>query len=238
MRIRGPIAVALAVTVGVAGTPSGMARAEERAAAAITLPEVRRQGPTSVERALADRRSRRRYADEPLPLSEAAQLLWAAQGVTHAKGLRTAPSAGALYPLEVYLVAGMVTGLEPGLYRYEPEGHRLTPRLEGDLRAALSQKALEQSWVADAPALLVITAVVRRSARKYGRRAERYALIEAGHAAQNVYLQAEALGLATVIVGAFQDAPLARVLELPRGEQPIGLMPVGRRAVSRGRPGG
>jgi SagB-type dehydrogenase family enzyme len=224
MRVHAPILAGLGLVIGLTGsnTPSS------GDAGAHPLPEARRDGPVSVERALASRRSQRSYAEAPLSLAEVAQLLWAAQGVTHSEGLRTAPSAGALYPLEVHLVAGEVSGLSPGVYRYDPERHRLFRQLEGDLRGALAEKALEQSWVAEAPALLVITAVVRRTARKYGRRAERYALIEAGHAAQNVYLQAEALGLGTVLVGAFEDEPLGRLLRLPPGERPIGLLPVGR----------
>lgn len=227
MRVHVPIfiviAVALALALAGSSTPS---RAEP---GAHELPEVRREGPVSVERALASRRSRRSYAEAPLSLAEVAQLLWAAQGVTGPDGLRSAPSAGALHPLEIHLVAGDVSDLGPGVYRYEPERHRLRLQVAGDLREALAEKALEQAWVAEAPALLVIAAAVHRTARKYGSRAERYALIEAGHAAQNVYLQAEALGLATVIVGAFEDEPLGRLLRLPSGEQPVALMPVGRR---------
>lgn len=230
MRIHALYRAALGVVLGLAAS-STMSSAEPGAR---PLPEVRHDGPLSVERALASRRSLRSYSEAPLALAEVAQLLWAAQGVTHSDGLRTAPSAGALYPLEIHLVAGEVSGLAPGVYRYDPARHRLRQQVEGDLRQALAEKALEQSWVADAPALLVITAVVQRTARKYGRRAERYVLIEAGHAAQNVYLQAEALGLGTVIVGAFEDGPLGRALRLPPGERPIGLMPVGRRPRSPG----
>jgi len=225
MRAHVPIFVVIGVALGLTGS-NAPSRAEPGAR---PLPEVRRDGPVSVERALASRRSQRSYTEAPLSLAEVAQLLWAAQGVTGSDGLRTAPSAGALYPLEIHLVAGEVSGLAPGVYRYDPERHGLRQQVEGDLREALAEKALEQSWVADAPALLVITAVVQRTARKYGSRAERYVLIEAGHAAQNVYLQAEALGLGTVIVGAFEDEPLGRLLRLPPGQRPVGLMPVGRR---------
>jgi SagB-type dehydrogenase family enzyme len=223
----------LGVAIGLAG--SSMASADERGA--LALPEVRREGSVSVERALAQRRSVRGYSAEPLSLAEVAQLLWAAQGVTSGEGRRTAPSAGALYPLEVYLVAGNVSGLAPGAYRYDSKRHRLLPHRQGDLREALAERALEQSWVAEAPALLVFSAFPERTARKYGGRAPRYVHIEVGHAAQNVYLQAVALGLGTVVVGAFEDAPLGRVLGLSPGEIPVSLMPVGRpRVGSSGRP--
>jgi SagB-type dehydrogenase family enzyme len=205
---------------------SGLVSGDERGA--VALPEVRREGSVSVEGALAHRRSVRTYAAEPLTLAEVGQLLWAAQGVTSGDGGRTAPSAGALYPLEIYLVAGNVSGLPPGAYRYDPKRHRLLHHKHGDLREGLAELALEQSWVAEAPALLVFAAVPKRTARKYGGRALRYVHIEVGHAAQNVYLQAAALGLGTVMVGAFEDAPLGRVLGLPSAERPVSLMPVGR----------
>jgi SagB-type dehydrogenase family enzyme len=155
------------------------------------------------------------------------QLLWAAQGVTHPDGLRTTPSAGALYPLEVYLVAGDVTGLEPGVYRYDPRHHRLSLQSAGDSRAGVVQATLGQDWVAEAPAIIVLAGVYRRTSRKYGARAPRYVHMEMGHAAQNVYLQATALGLGTTLVGAFRDDKLARVLELPKHIEPLGLLPIG-----------
>ena len=200
----------LNAAVGLGGC--GVATAEE--GEFVKLPEPRREGPVSVERALAERRSVREFASGPLALAEVAQLLWAAQGITHPRGKRTAPSAGALYPLELYLVAGAVSGLSPGLYRYEPKRHRLRRAATGDLRGPLSRTALEQEWVAEAPAVLVFTAVHARTARKYGRRAPRYVHMEVGHAAQNVYLQAQALGLGTVMVGAFRDRPLHRAPRL------------------------
>jgi SagB-type dehydrogenase family enzyme len=233
MWVRASIFAGLGVAIGLAG--SSLASGDERGA--VALPEVRREGSVSVERALAQRRSVRRYSAEPLSLAEVAQLLWAAQGVTSGEGGRTAPSAGALYPLEVYLIAGDVSGLAPGAYRYDPKRHRLLPHRQGDLREALAERALEQSWVAEAPALLVFSAFPERTARKYGGRAPRYVQIEVGHAAQNVYLQAVALGLGTVMVGAFEDAPLGRVLGLSSGEIPVSLMPVGRPRVGvPGRP--
>jgi SagB-type dehydrogenase family enzyme len=198
------------------------------AGSAIPLPEPRLEGTISVERALAERRSVRKFAPGPLPLVAVSQLLWAAQGITDDRGHRTAPSAGALYPLEVYLVAGAVSGILPGTYRYDPQHHRLLPLSGKDLRGQLAAAALEQDFVAEAPAILVLAAVYERTARKYARRAPRYAHMEMGHAAQNVYLQSVALGLGTCMVGAFRDAQLKRVLDLPREVAPLGLMPIGK----------
>jgi SagB-type dehydrogenase family enzyme len=162
-----------------------------------------------------------------LTLASVGQLLWAAQGVTSSTGERTAPSAGALYPLEIFLAAGTVDGLAAGVYRYSPQDHALRLHLADDRRRELAAAALEQSAVEDASAVLVIAAVYARTARKYGTRAERYVHIEVGHAAQNVYLQAQALGLGTVIIGAFDDEAVGRVLELDPAEASLALMPVG-----------
>lgn len=197
-------------------------------AAEIPLPPPRIDGKISVEAALRARRSVREFQDAGLTLAEAAQLLWAAQGVTNDEGDRTAPSAGALQPLEAYLVAGDVAGLAPGVYRYAPPDHALVGIAQGDRRAALTADTLDQAWVRAAPAVLVLAAVVRRTERKYGDRARRYVHFEVGHAAQNVYLQAEGLGLATVIVGAFEDDAVRRTLGLPRRTEPLAIMPVGR----------
>jgi SagB-type dehydrogenase family enzyme len=222
LRVRRPerrLLLALVACLG--GT--AMAAGEMR----VTLPEPSLEGEVPVERAIAERRSVRAFARQPLTLANASQLLWAAQGLTDPSGLRAAPSAGALYPLEISLVAGNVSGLRAGVYRYEPRRHRLVLRREGDLRSEVAKAALDQDWVAEAPAILVIAAVPRRTTRKYGARAERYVYIEAGHAAQNVYLQAGALGLGTTIVGAFRDAKLARILGLAEQEQSLALLPIG-----------
>jgi SagB-type dehydrogenase family enzyme len=194
---------------------------------ALLLPPPRPASPVSVEEALASRRSVRHFADAPLTLADAAQLVWAAQGITHAEGLRTAPSAGALYPLEIYLVAGTVAAAPAGVYRYLPAHHRLERTVAGDLRRALAAAAFHQNWIAEAPAMIVIAAVVRRTRLKYGERGERYVPIEAGHAAQNVCLQAVALGLGATLVGAFADAEVKRLLGLTE-EEPLLLVPVGK----------
>jgi SagB-type dehydrogenase family enzyme len=206
------------------------AHAERRVAArSLAKPVTGRS--SSFESVLKRRRSVRDFDASPLPLASAGQLLWAAQGVTSSAGERTAPSAGALYPLEILLLAGTVDGLAPGVYRFTPEHHELRPHLADDRRRALAAAALEQRAVRDASAVLAIAGVYARTARKYGARAERYVHIEVGHAAQNVYLQAQALGLGTVIIGAFDDEAVARVLELDPEEVPLALMPVGRPSV-------
>ena len=193
----------------------------------IDLPQPSADGDVSVEAAIRERRSVREFSKRALTLADVAQLLWAAQGITSRDGGRAAPSAGALYPLELYLVAGDVDSLPAGVYHYRPERHRLTLAADGDHRKALAAAALGQSWVRRAPAVLVIAGVYERSAKKYGQRARRYTRIETGHAAQNVYLQAVALGLGTVIVGAFEDAEVREVLGLSGNHAPLALMPVG-----------
>ena len=194
----------------------------------IKLATPRTAGELSVEQALRGRRSLRSFAATPLTLAEVSQLLWAAQGITDQRGHRTAPSAGALYPLELLLVAGNVTGLPSGVYRYRPAGHDLVLAVTGDRRAEVA-KACGQGWVADAPAAVVFTAVFARTAKKYGERSARYVPIEVGAAAENLALQAEALGLGATVVGAFDDAALATILATAAEEQPLALLPVGRK---------
>lgn len=195
----------------------------------ISLPEPATSGKNSLEALLQQRRSVREYRQAGLDLSAIGQLLWAAQGISDPQGLRTAPSAGALYPLELYVVAGKVDGLPPGVYHYHPDKHRLQQTGAGDQRHELARAALAQTWVKAAAAVVVITAVYDRTTRKYGERGIRYVHMEVGHAAQNLFLQAEALGLATVVVGAFEDDAVATVLKLPAGVQPLMLLPVARK---------
>ncbi len=195
----------------------------------VPLPSVESKGEVSLEEAIQLRRSVREFRRRALRLEDVSQLLWAAQGITDRGGFRTAPSAGALYPLEIYVVAGDVEGLSAGVYRYQPETHELVHMRSGDLRRPLASAALGQSWVRRAPAVLVIASVYKRTMGKYGQRGRRYAHMEVGHAAQNVYLQAAARGLGTVLVGAFDDTEVQDVLGLPPDHEPLGLMPVGRK---------
>ncbi len=193
------------------------------------LPAPRQESQISVERALRERRSIREYTNAPITLAEVSQLLWAAQGITAAGGLRTAPSAGALYPLEVYVLAGNVGDLPAGIYKYAPHAHTLKQIVEGDKRRELRHVALDQFCVQEAAAVIIISAVYERTTVKYGGRGLRYVHMEAGHAAQNVYLQAVALQLGTVAVGAFDDEGVKKVGHLLEQEQPLYLLPIGRR---------
>ncbi|MBO8174203.1 MAG: SagB/ThcOx family dehydrogenase [Thermococcus sp.] len=192
----------------------------------IMLPEPKLKGDISVEEAIAKRRSIRYYKDKPLTLEQLSQLLWAAQGITEEKRkFRAAPSAGATYPFEIYVVVGNVEGLEPGIYHYDPFKHSLTLIKEGDYRKQLQAAALNQQWVGKAAIDIVLVAFYERTTKYYGERGYRYVYMEAGHIGQNIYLQATALGLGTVAVGAFYDEEVAKILETDG--DPVYIFPVG-----------
>lgn len=197
----------------------------------IELPVPTLTGTSSLEETLAGRRSVRAFGPQPLSLRQIAQLAWAAQGVTEpATGYRTAPSAGGTLPLELDLLLHGVQGVEDGVYRFVPDGHALRRRLAGDRRSAVADATMNQGFVADAPVVLVLSAVAARTAPRFGALTDRLLDLEVGHAAQNASLQAVALGLGTVVVAAFREAELAAALQLAEGERPIYLMPVGRAA--------
>jgi len=199
------------------------------AATEIALPPPRLQGPMPLEQTLAQRRSLRSFAATPLTLAEAGQLLWAAQGISDGKERRTAPSAGATYPLLLYLVAGRVEELPAGVYRYLPQGHRLAPVQQGDLRSPIASAAYFQTWMREAPAYVLISALPARTAARYGQRAAaRFVAIESGAAAQNLLLQAVALGLGGTVVGAFNETALRERLSLPAEAEVLAIIPVGR----------
>jgi SagB-type dehydrogenase family enzyme len=186
------------------------------------LPPPERKGRMSLEEALAARRSVREFTGQPITDRELSQLLWAAQGIESTDGRRTAPSAGALYPLEVWVAT------PSGFYHYEPHKHRLAQHLERDLRPNIYRAALMQEAILQAPAVFVIAAVYQRIAQKYGeQRAARYVHMEVGHAAQNLLLEAVALGLGGVLIGAFNDREVEKVLSLPPDQKPLYLIPVG-----------
>ena len=195
----------------------------------VKLPEPRYDSDVSLEQTLLQRRSIRDYTNESLSLQQVSQLLWAAQGITDPRVLRAAPSAGALYPLEVYVVAGNVQSLSPGVYRYEPGEHQLFKTIDGDELASLADAALGQGSIKEGAIDIVFTAIYERTTQKYGERGIRYVHMEAGHAAQNVYLQAVALNLGTVVIGAFHDDQVREILSLPQPEQPLYIMPVGKK---------
>ena len=194
----------------------------------VELPAPRHDSNFSVERALLERRSVRSYSKNPLTLNEISQILWASQGITRKGVYRTAPSAGALYPLEAYIVVGNVTDLAAGVYNYKPHEHKLVRSIDGDKRADLCQAALSQSPVKNAPAVLVICAVYERTTGKYGERGIRYVLMEAGHAAQNICLQAVSLDLKSVVIGAFSDREVKRITNCKPNEHPLYIIPIGR----------
>ncbi len=194
----------------------------------IELPAPQTDGRMSLEFALFMRRSVRSFQNHPLSLASVSQLLWAAQGITNSMGLRTAPSAGALYPLEVYVFAGNVEGVSAGLYRYNSQGHQLDRLDERDRRDDLCRAALGQAPVRQAPAAFMITGVGRRITAKYGNRGIRYMLMEAGHVAQNICLQATALDLGAVVIGAFSDREAADILKLDSEESPLYIIAVGK----------
>ncbi|GAG95655.1 unnamed protein product [marine sediment metagenome] len=196
----------------------------------IKLPSPQLEGKMSVEEALVRRRSRRVFKDYSLTMEQVSQLLWSAQGITEKRiGFRTAPSAGATYPLDIYLVVGKdkVENLKAGVYHYNPHPHSLTIILEEDRRRELARACLRQRFIEDAPISLIITAEFSRITNRYGKRGVYYAYMEAGHVGQNVYLQAESLGLGTVVIGAFYEEDVSQALNLPDQHIPLYVMPVG-----------
>ena len=195
----------------------------------IKLPKPKYNSDVSLEESLVKRRSVRDYTGEPLTLEEVSQLLWAAQGTTSDKGFRTAPSAGALYPLEVYVIVGDVQDLGIGIYLYKPKEHEVVMIADKDVRQQLAGAALGQSCVKNAAIDIVFTAVYQRITRKYGNRGIKYVHMEIGHAAQNVCLQAAAMDLGVVTIGAFNDREVSKILNLPKDEEPLYIIPVGKR---------
>ncbi len=195
----------------------------------IKLPEPEYNSETSLENALRQRRSVREYKNEALTLTDVSQLLWAAQGITETRrGFRTAPSAGALYPLEVYVAIGNVKDVPKGVYVYNPHQHTMSRIKNEDVRSELSDAALGQKCVEEGSMVIVLAAVYERTMQKYGDRGIRYVHMEEGHAAQNIYLQAVSLDLGTVCVGAFRDNKVQKILSMQDNEEPLCIMPVGK----------
>jgi len=233
-------------TLAQAGQPEQAAQGVKQESM-IRLPAPSTEGGTPLVQAISARRSVRAYDGKPIPLAAVSQLLWAAQGVTQPApkapatwnpkwgewrgGLRAAPSAGALFPLEVYVLATSVDGLDRGLYRYIPAEHALVRAGSAEANAKdLAQAALMQQDIAQAPVAVVITGVYERTAVKYGDRAQRYVHIEVGAAAENLMLQADALGFGTVYIGAFNDAAVSKTLGLPADHAPLAIIPIGHPA--------
>lgn len=224
MRALGSILGLLTVVLGLIACDQGFT-SDAPAAESVTvttLPPAALIGEDSLEEVLVQRRSVREFDRRALTAAELGQLLWAAQGITHERGFRTAPSAGALYPLEVYVATA------DGVFHYDPHGHLLVAISHDDARTRLYQAALKQDPVRQAPAVFIVTAVYERTAKKYGdQRSPRYVHLEAGHAAQNLLLEAVALGLGAVPIGAFYDQQIQAALGLPADHEPLYLIPVG-----------
>lgn len=204
----------------------------------IELPEPKFDSNFSIERTLKERRSTRSYLDAPLTLAELSQILWAAYGVTYfvedmpeflRGGLKTAPSAGALYPLDIYVVVSNVSELEKGVYKYKPEGHKLILIGTEDVKQKLLECAYGQTMVEEASASLVYSAIFSRTTEKYGDRGrERYVCMDLGHSAENVYLQAVSLNIGTCAIGAFDDLKLRMLINMTQQEEPLYIMPLGK----------
>ena len=199
----------------------------------IHLPSPSQKGTISLEEAIVRRRSIRDFTSQPISQAQLSQVLWAAQGTTDSLGrYRTVPSAGATYPLEVFVACGTsgVEEIDAGIYHYNIDSHSLTLHYEGDVRLALARAALDEECIYEAPVDIIICAIFERTGLRYGSRGERYVHIEVGHAGQNIYLQATALGLATVAIGAFSDEQVREVLRLDKQYKPLYIMPVGKPA--------
>lgn len=204
----------------------------------VILPEPRYQSEVSIEETLKNRRSIRTYSDTSISLQEISQLLWAAYGITKPLenappfirgGLRTAPSAGARYPLELYVVVREVDDLLPGLYLYRSENHQLVRLSSENIWERLSEACFNQPMFKTAAAAIVYSAIFARTTDRYGERGrERYVCMDLGHSAQNVYLQAVALKMGTCAVGAFSDLQLKHVIGMTKKEEPLYLMVLGR----------
>jgi len=200
----------------------------------IYLPSPSQKGSISLEEAITRRRSVRDFTPELISQSQLSQILWATQGISDTRGRhRAVPSAGATYPLEIFVVCGTsgVEEIDAGIYHYNIDSHSLTLHYEGDIRLELARAALDEESIYEAPVDIVICAVYERTLRRYGARGERYVHMEVGHAGQNIYLQATALGLATFAIGAFHDEQVRQVLRLDKQYKPLYIMPVGRPSI-------
>lgn len=194
----------------------------------IQLPQPLYQGQLSIEEAINRRKSIRDYSNQPLTLIEVSQLLWAAQGKNQ-EGSKVAPSAGALYSIEIYVVAKNVEGLVAGIYHYLSEDHALEVHQNTQIDQDLKKAAYDQSYVEEAPVKIIISGIFARTTKKYGERGIQYVYQESGHIAQNIYLQAESLGLGTVVVGGFDQKKVDNLFNFKEGQQTLYIMPVGKK---------
>ena len=240
------VGLALLATVVMAASENNSTIKADAFSQVIKLPEPRTDGGMTVEKSLQERRSIRSFGKDGLTLNEVSQLLWAAQGVTDDKGHRTAPSAMARYPLQVYLLAGNVTGLPAGVYHYSPEGHNLTILAEGNVDEYYNATSGFEAWIKTAPAIFVITGDIGSVNQMPGLRPDnrtsgtgnqmprqdpsQWVYIDAGAAAENLLLEVVSLDLASTYTAGFSANKTEELLGLPKGEVPIGVLPVGRKA--------
>jgi SagB-type dehydrogenase family enzyme len=194
----------------------------------IWLPEPVKDGSISLEKAMTLRRSVRSYSDAPMDIFEVSQILWAAQGITNERGFRTAPSAGATFPLETYLLVNNVSNLKKGLFHYSPKDNSIRMLRDEDLSSELMKACLSQSMIKDGGIVVIFSAIFERTTARYGDRGIRYVHNEIGHASQNVHLQAAALDLGTVVIGAYRDEEVEAILNLGEDIKVLYLMPVGK----------
>ncbi len=198
----------------------------EDKSAIIQLPQPKLTGSVSVEAAIAKRRSIRSYSDRTLTLTELSQVLWACQGITDlVRGFRAAPSAGATYPFDIYIVIGKVESVEPGVYKYIVKSHAIVLHKSGDLRSKVMKDCLGQRFIGEASATIVLATDFQPTKKYYGERSYRYVAMEAGHIGENLHLQCAAIGLGTVMVGAYRDRELQQTLGIDK--LPFYVMPFG-----------
>lgn len=208
----------------------GETETETRNGTLIKLSKPSFDGPISLEKAIKGRRTVRSFSSTKMTEPQFSQLLWAAQGITEDRGnKRSAPSAGALYPMDVYAAVGKdaVNGVEEGVYHYNPTDHVVIRILENDIRKDVARASLEQMWMAHAPVIMVITSEYSRITVKYREKGISYAIMEAGHISQNIFLQGVALGLSAGIVGAFREEKIMKCMGIPRQHIPLIIMPIG-----------
>jgi SagB-type dehydrogenase family enzyme len=200
-------------------------------AEAIKLPAPAKKGAVSVEEALAGRRSTRKFGNRALELAQISQLLWAADGINHPEGKRTAPSGRGAYPIDLYLVVGErgVNNLAPGVYRYVVADQALELMAKGEFRPAVVKACNSQVWIGEAPVIVVITGDIMRSEAKNGAQAPLFTHVEAGFIGQNIFLQAGAMNLGAGVAGGLKEKPLAQALKLPESNVPFLVMPVGHK---------
>ncbi len=194
----------------------------------VQLPPPKLKGGVSLEETISKRKSSRVYKKKPLTIEEISQLLFAGQGITDESGRRTVPSAGALYPIEAYLISGNVQGISPGAYKYQPKVHQLVKISSGDKRKELFSATFFQFWAKEAPAIIILCGVPWRTMIKYGWKGKSFVLIEIGHSAQNISLQSIPLGLGTVCIGGFNKRKVKKILEIKGPEIPLYILPIGR----------